>query len=36
LEKVYQELQDEGVKVFEKSYLDLLRSIEEKAKALVI
>jgi transaldolase/transaldolase/glucose-6-phosphate isomerase len=36
LEKVYQELQDEGVKAFEKSYLDLLRSIEEKAKALVI
>ena len=35
LEKVYQELQDEGVKAFEKSYLDLLRSIEEKAKALV-
>ena len=34
LEKVYQELQDEGVKAFEKSYLDLLRSIEEKAKAL--
>jgi transaldolase len=35
LEKVYQELQDEGVKAFEKSYLDLLRSIEEKAKALI-
>ena len=34
LEKVYQELQDEGVKAFESSYLDLLRSIEEKAKAL--
>jgi transaldolase len=33
LENVYQELQDEGVKAFEKSYLDLLRSIEEKAKA---
>ncbi len=35
LEKVYQELQDEGVKAFESSYLDLLRSIEQKAKALV-
>jgi transaldolase/transaldolase/glucose-6-phosphate isomerase len=35
LEKVYQELQDEGVKAFVKSYLDLLRSIEEKAKALL-
>jgi transaldolase len=35
LEKVYQELQDEGVKAFEGSYLDLLRSIEQKAKALV-
>jgi len=35
LEKVYQELQDEGVKAFESSYLDLLRSIEEKAKALL-
>jgi transaldolase len=35
LEKVYQDLQDEGVKAFEGSYLDLMRSIEEKAKALV-
>jgi transaldolase len=34
LKNVYQELQDEGVKAFEKSYLDLLRSIEEKAKVL--
>ncbi|MCX5894343.1 MAG: transaldolase [Proteobacteria bacterium] len=34
LEKIYQELQDEGVKAFETSYLDLLKSIEEKAQAL--
>ncbi len=34
LEKIYQELQDEGVKAFETSYLDLLRTIEEKAQTL--
>ncbi len=32
--QTYDELQEEGVKAFEKSYLDLLVSIEEKGRAL--
>ena len=34
LDSVYEQLQDEGVKAFEKSYLDLLKSIEEKGETL--
>lgn len=35
LEKVYQELQDEGVKAFESSYRELLRTIEKKSQILL-
>ncbi len=31
---LYSRLEDEGVKAFEKSYLDLLQSVEEKGKSL--
>jgi transaldolase len=34
LQNIFQQLQDEGVKAFETSYLDLLRTISEKAQAL--
>lgn len=34
LDRVYNELQDEGVKAFETSYLELLKSIEEKGGSL--
>jgi transaldolase len=34
LNKIYDQLQEEGVKAFEKSYLDLLQLIEEKIKSL--
>ncbi len=34
LDTIYQDLQSAGVKAFEKSYLDLLRAIQDKAKAL--
>ena len=34
LDTIYQDLQSAGVKAFEKSYLDLLRAIQNKAKAL--
>jgi len=34
LSGIYAELEDEGVKAFEASYLDLLRAIESKAKSL--
>ena len=35
LNRVYADLQDAGVKAFEKSYLDLLAAISEKGKALI-
>lgn len=34
LTSIYQALQSDGVRAFEKSYLDLLRAIQEKAKTL--
>lgn len=34
LNPIFDQLQDEGVKAFEKSYLDLLKAIEEKGKTL--
>ena len=34
LEKVYRELEEEGVKAFEASYQDLLKAIEQKAQSL--
>ena len=34
LDAIYASLQREGVEAFEKSYLDLLRALQEKAKAL--
>ena len=35
LNQVYEDLQAEGVKAFEKSYLDLLDAISEKGMKLV-
>ncbi|MDP6180931.1 MAG: transaldolase family protein, partial [Desulfatiglandales bacterium] len=34
LEKIFEELEDEGVRAFETSYLELLNAIENKGKAL--
>jgi hypothetical protein len=31
---IYARLQDEGIKAFETSYLELLKAIEEKGRAL--
>lgn len=36
LNKVYDELEAEGVKAFETSYLDLLKALEEKVKSLSV
>jgi len=35
LERIYAELEAEGVKAFETSYQDLLKALEEKARALI-